>query len=503
MGLSDVHSECDVLVVGAGGAGLAAALSARESGAHVMVIEKAPRELTGGNTRFSGGLFRAPYSGLADLVALVGRADDPAGLEAAPYSAENYIDDLARATGGRVDRELGRVLVAESYDSLRWLAGHGVRFAFNRAIGTAPTRDGGPVRLPDGAGLIARGEGEGLAATLLDLVEKQQIPVIFDTQALAPLIATDGSVEGVRVRGRRGGVVRSRSVVMACGGFHASAAWRCAFLGPEFSYVKVRGTQLSTGEFLLGTIACGAQSFGDWGSAHVAPVDADATSGGDPAIGHSTNRLSFPYGIMIDLDGERFIDEGANFSLYQYVNVGRALLTRRDRLAFQVFDARTSDLLEARYSTATPIRSDSLAGLLATIEDRYPHQGFAKARGERTIEEYNAAIQPGRMVPDQLDGNTTLGLDPDKTNWAQPVDTPPFVAYPVTAGITFTYGGVRTDGKARVLDDRGAPIPGLFAAGEAMGGFFSGNYPGGASLGRNAVFGRIAGAEAARSTASD
>jgi tricarballylate dehydrogenase len=205
---------------------------------------------------------------------------------------------------------------------------------------------------------------------------------------------------------------------------------------------------------------------------------------------------------MVDLDGRRFVDEGADFNLFKYVQIGRALLGRRACLAFQLFDAQTQPMLEPRYGTGEPLVSDSLDGLLEGIRNRYPEHRFEVDTCRRTLDEYNAAVQPGPFAPDRLDGKRTLGLDPDKTNWAQRLEAPPFSAYAVTPGITFTFGGVRTDVEARVLDDAGIPIKGFYAAGEAVGGFFSGSYPGGASLSRNAVFGRIAGTSAARYASS-
>jgi tricarballylate dehydrogenase len=489
--------DCDVLVVGAGGAGLAAAVAAHDAGAQVKVLEKAPRDAMGGNTRFSGGLFRAPYSSTRDLMAIVGDADSPDGLEFEPYSSEQFSEDIRRTTGDRADPALAATLVDQSYEAMRWLAGLGVRFAFNRVIGTAVTR-GTDIRIPAGAALIAEGEGAGLTSALLKIVEARGIEVLYGVQAIEPVYGA-GGVAGVRVRGyEQADAIAAGAVVMACGGFQASAAWRTAFLGTQFTNVKVRGSRFDTGEFLLASIAGGAQSFGDWGSAHVAPVDAESEAFGELRTGHSTNRLSFPYSVMVDLDGHRFVDEGADFNLFKYVQIGRALLSRRASIAFQLFDAQTQHLLEPRYGTGQPIASDSLDGLMEAIRARHPEHRFESEACRLTLDEYNAAVQPGPFAPDRLDGKRTRGLDPDKTNWAQRLEAPPFTAYAVTPGITFTFGGVRTDVDAHVLDDAGVPIKGFYAAGEAVGGFFSGSYPGGASLSRNAVFGRIAGTAAAR-----
>jgi tricarballylate dehydrogenase len=434
-------------------------------------------------------------------MAIVGRSDSSEGLEIEAYSRAQFSDDLRRTTGNRADPALSAALVDQSYDAMRWLASLGVHFVFNRVIGTAAAQ-GADIRIPAGAALIAEGEGVGLESTLLAIVEARGIDVLYGVQAVEPLYAA-GRVSGVRVRGLEdANTIAAAAVIMASGGFQASAAWRTAFLGSQFTNVKVRGSRFDTGEFLLASIAGGAQSFGDWGSAHVAPVDAGSKDFGDLRSGHSTNRLSFPYSVMVDLDGRRFVDEGADFNLYKYVQIGRALLSRRETIAFQLFDGQTEHLLEPRYGTGQPIVSDSLDGLLEGIRADYSGHRFDLEACRRTLSEYNASVQPGSFVPDRLDGKRTRGLDPDKTNWAQRLEVRPFTAYAVTPGITFTFGGVRTDVEARVLDDAGAPIKGFYAAGEVVGGFFSGSYPGGASMSRNAVFGRIAGIGAAREAAA-
>jgi tricarballylate dehydrogenase len=201
---------------------------------------------------------------------------------------------------------------------------------------------------------------------------------------------------------------------------------------------------------------------------------------------------------MVNLDGERFTDEGADFNLYTYAKMGREILQQRGAVVFQVFDQKTVPLLETRYNTGTPITADTLPELADRIAERYRALDFHREAFVKTLDDYNAAVQEGEFNPDVLDGKHTKGLRPEKTNWATRLDTPPFVAYPATVGITFTFGGVRINTNAEVVDYLDRPLPGLFATGEMTGGFFYLNYPAGAGLMRGAVFGRIAGENATR-----
>jgi len=210
-----------------------------------------------------------------------------------------------------------------------------------------------------------------------------------------------------------------------------------------------------------------------------------------------TNRLSYPFSVMVNLDGERFTDEGSDFNLYTYAKMGREILQQRGAIVFQVFDQQTVPLLETRYNTGSPVTADAFPALADRIAERYRPLGFRKDTFLTTLEAYNTAVQEGTFNPDILDGKRTVDLKPEKTNWATRIDTPPFVVYPATVGITFTFGGIRINTNAEVVDYLERPISGLFATGEMTGGFFYLNYPAGAGLMRGAVFGRIAGTNAA------
>jgi len=489
----------DVVVVGAGNAALTAALAARAAGVQVAVLEKAPLKLRGGNTRFSGGVFRCAYNSLADLVPIVRQHDSLETVVADPYLPTTYRKDIERVTGGRADPELTSVLVDRSYDTVRWMADLGVPWEFNRAVGAVTIPGASQVKLPLGGALRVKGEGVILSTTLFRLVEEADIPVLYETQALRIITAADGRVSGVEVRGPEGmQVLNCRALILGSGGFQANPEMRTAYLGPAWSLVKVRGTRFDTGEMLRAALTAGAQSYGEWAGCHATPIDADAPTYGDLRLTDKTNRLSYPFSVMVNLDGERFVDEGEDFNLYTYAKMGRQILQQRGAVVFQIFDRKTIPLLETRYNTGIPVTADTLSELVNRIEEHYRSLGVRKAILLKTLEDYNAAVQDGVFNPDILDGKRTSGLRPEKTNWATPLDEPPFHAYAVSLGVTFTFGGLRINTHAEVVDYLDRPIPGLFATGEITGGFFYLNYPAGAGLMRGAVFGRIAGTEAAQ-----
>jgi tricarballylate dehydrogenase len=489
----------DVIVVGAGNAAFTAALAARSEGARVLVLEKASQKLRGGNTRFTGGIFRCSYNGIEDLVPIVRGNDNPDTVIVAPYLRADFLQDLERVTGGRTDPVLSQVLVDRSYDTVRWMADLGVVWEFNRAVGAVTLAGAAKVKLPLGGALRVKGEGVVLSSTLFRLAEEAEIPILYETQAQRIITAPDGRVAGVEVRGPAGiHILNCRALVLASGGFQANPEMRTAYLGPNWSLVKVRGTRFNTGEMTRAALATGAQSYGEWSGCHATPIDADAPTYGELRLTDKTNRLSYPFSVMVNLDGERFVDEGEDFNLYTYAKMGREILQQRSASTFQVFDRKTIPLLETRYNTATPVIAESFSELADRIEERYGSLGFRKANFLKTLEAYNAAVQERVFNPDIRDGKRTVGLHPEKTNWATRLDEPPFQAYAVTVGITFTFGGIRINADAAAVDYLERPLPGLFATGEMTGGFFYLNYPGGAGLMRGAVFGRLAGTNAAR-----
>jgi len=489
----------DVIVVGAGNAAFAAALAARQEGARVLVLEKASQKLRGGNTRFSGGLFRCTYNSVDDLTAVVHDNDDAATVTLDPYAPADFQRDMDRVTGGRCAPDLTALLIAQSYDTVRWMADLGMPWEFNRAVGAVTIPGSSRVKLPFGGALRVKGEGVILSSTWFRLAEDAGVDLAYESYAQRLVTARDGRITGVEVRDAHGlRTLQCRALVLASGGFQANPEMRTSYLGPPWSLVKVRGTRFNTGEMTRAALDMGAQSYGEWSGCHATPIDADAPTYGELRLTDKTNRLSYPFSVMVNLDGERFTDEGSDFNLYTYAKMGREILQQRSAIVFQVFDQQTVPLLETRYHTGSPVIADAFSELADRIAERYRTLGFRRDTFLATLKAYNDSVQEGVFNPDILDGKHTVGLKPEKTNWATRLDKPPFVVYPATLGITFTFGGIRINTNAEVVDYLERPIPGLFATGELTGGFFYLNYPAGAGLMRGAVFGRIAGIHAAR-----
>ncbi|MPV37808.1 FAD-dependent tricarballylate dehydrogenase TcuA [Georgenia subflava] len=500
---NDVHAqdevEVDVVVVGAGNAALTAALSAHEAGARVLVLEAAPYAERGGNSRFTGGIFRCAHGGLEDLLPLVveesARWSESVTVE--PYTAEDYTKDLQSATQGRIDPDLQDGLVGRSLETVRWMAGKGVRWELTvgKLIDPDKIPAGERYVLPPGGALRSYDEGVGLMEDLFGAVERAGIEVWYESPVL-DLVMEGTTCRGVVVRRPEGDVVVRGVVVLAAGGFESNPEMRQRWLGPGWDLVKVRGSRFNMGAVLAATLARGAQPTGHWGGCHAVPLDADAPPVGDLRLTDKMSRYSYPYAILVNAEGERFVDEGSDHVWMTYAKTGQTIRAQTRAWAFQLFDQKTLHLLESRYSTGTPVVADTLEELaeLVGVEPRALRQ---------TVEDFNAACPDGGFDAFRKDGVAANPAgQPAKSNWAQPIDAPPFVAYPVTCGITFTYGGLRIDAGGQVVDVAGRPMPRLFATGEITGGFFYHNYPAGSGLMRGAIWGRTTGARAAEVAAA-
>jgi tricarballylate dehydrogenase len=287
--------------------------------------------------------------------------------------------------------------------------------------------------------------------------------------------------------------------VLASGGFEANAEWRTRYLGPGWDLAKVRGTRFNTGDGIRMALDAGAMPYGNWSGCHAVGWDRNAPEFGDLDVGDGFQKHSYPFGIMVNGRGRRFVDEGADFRNYTYAKYGRAILEQPGQFAWQVFDHKVVHLLrdEYRIKRVTKVSAATLEDLAGKLED-VDAQGFLAEVGA-----YNAAVNTGvAFNPNIKDGRGTRGLALEKSNWANTIDTPPFEAYAVTCGITFTFGGLRIDDDGAVINTDGVPIRGLYAAGELVGGLFYFNYPGGTGLMSGAVFGRIAGNSAGRAAKS-
>lgn len=485
----------DVLVIGAGNAGFAAAHAAREHGAHVAVLECAPEEEAGGNSRFTAGAMRVVYNGVDDLKALMPdlSEDDINNTDFGTYTEEQFFDDMGRVTGYRTDPDLCELLVCNSYDTLMWMRSKGIRFV--PIYGRQAFKIDGKFKFWGGLTVEAWGGGPGLIEAWSNASKKEDIDVLYQARALE-LIYENSVVTGAVVREKDHIVeIKAGATILAAGGFEANAAWRTRYLGPGWDLARVRGSRYNMGDGIRMALALGASPAGNWSGCHAVGWDRNAPEFGDLRVGDGFQKHSYPFSIMINARGERFIDEGADFRNYTYAKYGREILNQPDHFAYQIFDNKVLHLLRDEYHIrqVTKVVSDSLEGLLEELDN------VDSGNALKHIQAYNAAVQTDvPFNPNIKDGRGTSGLAVPKSNWANTIDTPPFHAYGVTCGITFTFGGLRIDKQARVISNDHRPISGLYAAGELVGGLFYFNYPGGTGLTSGSVFGRIAGDNAGK-----
>ena len=488
----------DVVVVGAGNAAFCAALAAREAGASVLMLERAAREENGGNSRFTAGAIRFAYRGIEDLRAIMPdlTEDEIGRTDFGTYTTEQFFDDMFRVTRYRSDPELCELLVTRSFETMLWLRQKGLRFA--PIWGRQAFQVEGRFKFWGGLTVEAWGGGPGLVDQETAIAEKDGIEIRYGARAVA--LHFDGhAVTGVRVK-EAGELhdVEARSVILACGGFESNAEWRTRYLGPGWELAKVRGTRFNTGDGIRMALDIGASPAGNWSGCHAVGWDNNAPEFGDLAVGDAFQKHSYPFGVMVNATGRRFVDEGADFRNYTYAKYGRVILKQPDQFAWQVFDRKVLHLLrdEYRIKRVTKVSAATLAELAPKLE------GVDAAAFLDEMRAYNASVRTDvPFNPNVKDGRGTIGLSVPKSNWANTLDEPPFEAYQVGCGITFTFGGLRiAPATGQVLDSDLSPIPGLYAAGELVGGLFYFNYPGGTGLMSGSVFGRVAGIGASRAT---
>lgn len=362
---------------------------------------------------------------------------------------------------------------------------------FEIALGHDDIRKGEKIKLIGGDDIQHYEGGPGLVANLIKQAGLRGIQILYEAGATR-LLQDGRNVVGVEVRSPESTyTLLTRAVVLACGGFEASPHLRSAYLGAGWDLAKVRGTEFNTGDGLLMAIAAGARAYGHWGGCHSVSADFFADEFGDRVHGDIGERVSYRFGIALDRSGKRYFDEGADLRAFTYAISGRNLVEQANGFAVQLFDAKTIDYLRSNYRShnATKIVSNDLR----EIAKEFSIDPDALVS---TVEEFNKAIEEGPVDFTVLDGKCTQGIAPRKSNWALPIDTPPFTAFPVGPAITFTFGGVRTSTRGEVLDQGEHPIPGLYAAGEMVGGIYYHNYPGGSGLASGLVFGLAAGASA-------
>ena len=477
-----------VAVIGGGNAALCAAIAARERGADVTLLERAPFALRGGNSRFTAGAMRTVYHGAEDLRRIMPdlTAAEIARTDFGAYSREAFYDDMGRITQYRTDPDLAEKLIESSFETLCWMHGRGVRFL--PLYGRQSFEVDGRVRFWGGLTVEAWGGGPGLVDSLTKIAADAGVNIRYGARATA----VTRTRTGYNVQVGDAAVVAD-AVVLACGGFESNPAWRTRYLGPGWDLAKVRGTRFNTGDGIRMAVDVGAATRGNWSGCHAVGWDLNAPEFGDLAVGDNFQKHSYPFGILVNKAGRRFVDEGADFRNYTYARYGREVLNQPGQCAWQLFDASVAHLLrdEYRIRQVTKASADSIEALAAKLAATEGVDGDALVA---EVSAYNAAVDIATPFdPTVRDGRGTFGLWVPKSNWANRLDTPPFEAYGITCGITFTFGGLAVDREARVLSEEGEPIPGLFAAGELVGGLFYFNYPGGTGLTSGAVFGRTAG----------
>ncbi|WP_138416342.1 FAD-dependent tricarballylate dehydrogenase TcuA [Aquibacillus sediminis] len=481
--------ETDVVIVGAGNAAMSAAISASENGAKVTVLEKSPEKEKGGNSTYTHGSIRFAYQGVEDLKQIMPdlTPEEIAETDFGTYPDEKFFDDICQLTNYRTDGDLASLLTSKSFETMKWLHAHKVRFV--PIYGRQAFKVNGIFKFWGGMIVESVGGGHGLIDALHNEADRMGVDVLFDAMA-TELIHDDDGVHGVVFK-HRGTTkeVHAKAVILASGGFHANTEMRTRYLGPKWDLAKVRGSRFNTGDGLKMALDIGAMPHGNFSGAHAVGGDMDA-----PEFVEGFQKLSYPFGIIVNAEGQRFVDEGADFRNYTYAKYGKAILEQTGQFAWQIFDQKVTHLLREEYKTkyVTKVQADTLDELAEKLE------GVDAKAFLKTVKEYNQSIRKDTPFnPTVKDGRCTEGLAVPKSNWANTLDEGPFEAYGVTCGITFTYGGVKINTKAEVQDVLAQPIPGLYAAGEVVGGLFYFNYPGGAGLMAGSVYGKIAGENAA------
>ncbi|MFK8034702.1 MAG: FAD-dependent tricarballylate dehydrogenase TcuA [Hyphomicrobiales bacterium] len=479
-----------VIVVGTGNAALCAALAALEMGAQVLMLEKADEALAGGNTKYTAGAMRFAYDGKEDLMPLLRNADDSRlqNTDFSSYTIDKFSQDLRGFNDGRDLSPEQLALVEKSGETMRWLASHDVKFEpiYSRQ---SFEKDGRHI-FWGGLTLAAHNEGVGLFDMELAAVIRMGGKVRYNS-AVTGLIEDQGQVIGVKVGSEE---IYADAIILASGGFEANEDLRVKHMGQNWKAAKVRGTPHNTGDGMSMAVALGAAEYGLYKGCHATPMDLYMADFGGldlpPGERKNYRKISYFLGVMLNAKGERFVDEGANFRNYTYAQYGAAILEQPGQFAWQVFDSKVFNLLyaEYRFHDAHFVQAETLDDLIAQMK------GVDCQVALETLKKYNQAVNDSVLFdPTVLDGKSTAELTPPKSHWAQRIDQAPFRAFPVTGGITFTYGGLKVNDNGNVISENGSPIGGLFACGELVGGVFFAGYPGGSGLTSGAVFGRRAG----------
>ncbi len=445
----------DVLVVGGGNAALCAAIAAREKGASVLLLERAPKPLRGGNSRHTRN-FRCMHAG-------------PLGHLAGAYGEDEYFGDLLQVTGGRTDETLARTVIRRSEDCYPWMEAHGARFqpSLSGTLSLGRTN------------AFFLGGGKALVNAYYRTAERLGVEIAYDSEVRH--LAVDGGLSEVQATVCGQDVsLEPGTAVVASGGFEADIDWLARAWGEAARNFRVRGTPYNRGEVLRDLLDQGIESVGDPAQCHAVAVDGRAP-GFDGGI---VTRLDcVPFSIVVNREGKRFHDEGEDVWPKRYAIWGRLVAAQPGQAGYAIIDAKSRDLFMP--SVFPPVAAGTIDGLARKL-------GLPAEATRRTVDRFNAACVEGSFDPARLDGLATAGLDPPKTNWARPVTEPPFLGYELRPGVTFTYLGLKVDESARVMGPDG-PVDSLRAAGEIMAGSILGQgYLAGFGMAIGTVFGRLA-----------
>ena len=453
----------DVVVLGGGNAALCAAISAARAGRRVIVLEGASPFYRGGNTRHTRNL-RCSQDGTAPTMT-------------GAYEEGEFLDDLYRVTGGQTDKPLAELTISRSRELLGWMDEQGVRFQ-------PPL--GGTLSLGK-TNAFFLGGGRGMLNALYRRAEDLGVVCHYGAPVTALQLENGSFVSATITLGEREIVVRGTTLVAAAGGFEANIEWLKRYWGQAADNFLIRGTPFNRGDVLRMLLDGGVAPVGDPTQCHAVAIDARAPKFDG---GIATRLDSVIFGIVVNAQAQRFYDEGEDTWPKRYAIWGRLVAQQPGQIAYSIIDSQSIRLFMPSIFPA--IQADSIGELAAKLT-------LDPAALEKTVSDFNAAVRPGTFDHTGLDDCCTEGLLIPKSHWARPLDRPPFYAYPLRPGITFTYLGVKVNEEARMLMEDGRPAGNMFAAGEIMAGNVLGKgYTAGIGMTIGSVCGRVAGREAAR-----
>ena len=490
--MSDTN-YADVIIVGTGNAGFAAAVSASENGAKVLMLEKASEDYMGGNSALTIHM-RFAYNSFSDLLPLV--KDDKQTYNklynkklqelsevVTEYTESDYLKDIMNVTSGKSDKILSKELVTNSLPTIKWMNKLGHLWS--------PTFDN-----PTSANVVSfNGKGYGLMQRWKNIALNKGVNIKYNHQVIDLIKNNEDIISGVVAKtNNENKIYYANSVILACGSFESNAQMRAKYLGEQWRNVKLRGIPNNTGEGLEMAISHGAIPYDDWSTCHASPQDInrpDYDLPGENKSGDYWSRYAYPFSIMININGNRFIDEGETWRGLTYAKTGKAILEQKNNMAFQLFDSKhvKAGVLK-KYKNPTKYQAGTLIDIANKIKIT------DKENFINNINTFNKAVQSGNYNPHKLDGKKVKNIFPSRSNWALPLDNPPYLAYPVICGMTFCYGGLKTSINGELINKNGDIINGLYAVGEMLGGLWHNNYPSGGGMMAGAVFGKNAGKHA-------